>query len=213
MCQNLQKYGQYKKDVFEKINFNFEKGKRLLDVGCGDSSDAKIFIKEFKLKTYGIDIYEHENVKKLKGFKFKRASIQKIPYPNAFFDYVFLHDVLHHSDKDQSYEKHISALKELRRVCKKNGYIIIIEANRYNPLFYPHMVILEGHNHFKQSYFRKIILDVFGEKVLFKTFEAHSYPPKLIGFFKIFEFISEKIPICKAFRAYNLAIVKKIDFQ
>src|SRR3989339_100409 len=154
---NLQKYGQYKNDIFQKMNFSYKKGKKILDVGCGDCTDIEIFINEFKLNTYGIDIYKHDNVGKLKGFKFKVASIKNIPYPDNYFDYVFTHDVLHHIDeKYQRRSNHVNALRELKRVCRKGGYIIILEANRYNPLFYPHMVLLEGHNHFKQGYFKKI---------------------------------------------------------
>lgn len=44
MKYNFQKYGQYKNDIFNKLGFSFEKGKKILDVGCGDGSDGKIFI-------------------------------------------------------------------------------------------------------------------------------------------------------------------------
>ena len=206
MRYNFKKYGQYKNDIFNKVGINFERGKKLLDVGCGDGSDAEIFIKEFGVDTYGIDIYEHENIKKIKGFKFKKAGILKIPFEDNFFDYVFLHDVLHHIDEEyQSYKKHIEGLKELKRVCKKDGCIIILEANRYNPLSYPHMVLIKGHNHFKQSYFFKIIKDVFDD-VEFKSFEAHFYPGGLM-FWEIYEFLMEKI-LPKRFLAYNLAIIR-----
>ena len=44
MRKRISQYGQYKDDFFNKLDFNFEKGKKILDVGCGDGSDAKIFI-------------------------------------------------------------------------------------------------------------------------------------------------------------------------
>jgi len=100
MRYNLAKYGQYKNDIFNKLDIIFIRGAKLLDVGCGDGSDAEIFIKEFGLKTFGIDIYEHENIKKLENFTFKKASILNIPYADNYFDYVFLHDVLHHLDEE-----------------------------------------------------------------------------------------------------------------
>lgn len=96
---NLSKYGQYKHDIFLKLNFNFIPDKKILDIGCGDGSDANIFIKEYKLNTYGIDIYKHENVKKISQLKFKKAGIYSIPFNDSTFDYVFLHDVLHHIDE------------------------------------------------------------------------------------------------------------------
>lgn len=198
---DLKKYGQYKNDIFNKLDFNFEKGKKILDLGCGDCSDAEIFIKEYGLDTYGIDIYKHVNVEKTNNLKFSEAGIFVIPFPNETFDYVFLHDILHHIDEEkQSYEKHIAGLKELKRVVKKGGYIIIVEGNRYNPLFYPHMVKMMGHNHFKQSYFKKIIKDVF-DQASFKFFESHLYPKKYIKIWKIYEKLMEKC-IPDSFLAY-----------
>lgn len=200
---------QYRDDIFNKLKFDFVRGKKLLDVGCGNGSNAKIFINEFGLSVDGIDVYEHENIKSVKGLKFKKASIFDIPFKDNSFDYVFLHDVLHHIDGiGQRYENHIKGLKELKRVCKTGGYIIVVEGNRYNPLFYPHMVLMKGHNHFKQSYFRKIILDVF-DNVQFKAFEAHLYPQRLVRIFKVYEKVMEKFSFLESLAAYNVAIIKK----
>jgi len=200
---------QYKDDIFNKLKFDFIKGKRLLDGGCGDGSDARIFIEEYGLETCGIDIYEHENIKNIKGLKFKKAGIFNIPYGENFFNYVFLHDVLHHIDEPkQRYKKHTQGLKEVKRVCKKNGIIIILEANRYNPLSYPHMVLIRGHNHFKQNYFKKLIYEVFDKNIEFKHFEAHFYPKKFLKFFKVYEGIMERFSFLKPLLAYNAAIIK-----
>jgi len=206
--RELKKYNQYKFDIFSKLNFRFEKGKELLDVGCGDGIDTQIFIDVFKLKTYGIDVYRDKNIKNIKSLFFKEAGIYKIPYKDNKFDYVFLHDVLHHIDeKKQSYKKHIAGLRELERVTKKDGYIIIIEGNRYNPLFYPHMVKHFGHNHFRQSYFKKIVSDVFPQ-AQFTFFESHFYPQKLLFLFKFYEKFMEFVSP-RQFLAYNVAIIKK----
>lgn len=201
-------FNQYKNDFFNKLNFNFQKGKKILDVGCGPCTDAKIFIEYYGLEFYGTDVYEDDNVKKFK-LNFKLGTIYKIPFKDDQFDYVFIHDVLHHIDEKHSKRKHLSALEELRRVCKKRGSIIIVEGNRYNPLFYPHMVKMRGHDHFKQSYFTEIMKEAFGEKnVLFKFFEAHLYPKYFLSFFKIYEFIMEHF-FPKRFIAYNAAIIQK----
>lgn len=203
------KYGQYKNDIFNKMAIDFTREKKLLDVGCGDGSDAEIFIKEFFLNVCGVDVFEHENIKNINNLTFKKSGIYNIPFEDNVFDYVFLHDVLHHIDeKNQNYDNHIRGLRELKRVCKKEGYIIILEGNRYNPLFYPHMVLVRGHNHFTQKYFKKINKDVFGKDINFKFFEAHLYPPKFLKIFKLFEKIAEKFPIFEPYRSYNLAIIK-----
>lgn len=119
---NFKKYGQYKRDIFKKLGFNFEKGKKILDVGCGDCIDTEIFMNEYGLDTYGIDIFKHGNVNKSDSLNFSIAGIYGIPHEDDCFDYVFLHDVLHHIDeKNQNYEKHKDGLTELLRVTKKGG--------------------------------------------------------------------------------------------
>lgn len=199
------KYSQYTKDLHQKLSYKFISGKKLLDVGCGTCVDSYMFKEKYKLDVYSTDIYRHENVD-LFALNFKEGSVLQLPYKDSFFDYVFLHDVLHHIDEEhQSYDIHVKALLELKRVCKKDGTIIIVEANRYNPLFYPHMVKMMGHDHWKQSYFKKVLTKVF-DNIEFKYFEAHLYPKKLLWFSKIYEFVMEKL-FPKMFLAYNVAVI------
>ncbi|MBW6441966.1 class I SAM-dependent methyltransferase [Patescibacteria group bacterium] len=197
---------QYTNDLHKKIAYNYIAGRKLLDIGCGTCVDSLMLKEKYNLNVYSTDIYKHKNVD-LFNLNFKKGSILNLPYASNSFDYVFLHDVLHHVDEDdQSYDSHLSALNELKRVCKKGGTIIILEGNRYNPLFYPHMVKMLGHNHWKQGYFKKVITTVF-DNVEFKYFEAHLYPKKFLWLGKIYEFIMERISP-KLFLAYNMAVVK-----
>lgn len=197
----------YKSDIFRKIGIPFERGKKILDVGCGDCLDAKMFIQQYGMQTYGTDVYMHKNVRSIKGLIFKKGSIYKLPFKDNMFDYVFLNNVLHHIDeKHQRMSRHLKALHELKRVCKKKGVIIVLEANRYNPLFYPHMVLLGGHNHFTQLYFRKIFHMTFSN-VMFRYFEAHVYPQLLRRLFVLYELLMEKFSFLQSFRAYNLAVI------
>lgn len=199
---------QYKNDIFQKLNFNFNVGLKLLDVGCGDGSDAEIFAKYYGLDVFGIDV--HNATVKSRDFKFVRASIYQIPYPSNSFDYVFLHDVLHHIDEPLQRESfHEIGLKEVRRVCKNQGVIIIVEANRYNPLFFLHMTLLNKHNHFTQKYFIKLIKKVFVDDFIqFKFYETHFYPKSCVKIFKFYENLMEKIQFLRSFLAYNVCIIK-----
>lgn len=198
---------EYRRDIFTKMNLALKSGKKILDVGCGDGDDCRVFINNFKLITYGIDIHKSDKIREIEELKFKKGSIYKIPFADNSFDYVFMQNVMHHVDEPkQRNKKHIEALKELKRVCKKGGLIIILEGNRYNPLFYPHMVRMEKHDHFKQSYFYKIIGQVF-QKYKITHFEGHVYPISLIKIFKVYDWVMDKLSP-KQFRAYNFVMVE-----
>ena len=213
MKENLTKnkkfeLSQYTYDLHKKVAYNFVAGRKLLDAGCGTCVDSYMLKEDYKLDVYSTDIYRHENVD-LFNLNFKEGSILKLPYEDKSFDYVFLHDVLHHVDEEkQSYNLHLSALRELKKVSKKGGTIIIViivETNCCNPLFYPHIVRVLGHNHWKQSYFKKVLTKVF-DNVEFKYFKVHLYPKKLLWLGKMYEFIMEKISP-KMFLAYNVVII------
>ena len=198
-------YGHYKEKIFRSLEVSFVPGARLLDVGCGDGSDARIFIEQYGLKIDGIDVYRDEKIFSHPEFLFQEGSIYHIPSVDHTYDYVFLHDVLHHIDEStQRREKHVAALQELKRVIKPDGTIILIEANRFNPLFYPHMVRQLGHDHWRQSYFRDIVTSVF-PGARFSTFEAHHYPWGL-AFWKGYEWAMETF-LPKEFLAYNMAVI------
>lgn len=203
----ISKYSQYKNDIFNKLKFPFVRGKTILDVGCGDGTDAEIFSKEYGLSCYGIDIYRHQYIHR-SSIKYKLGSIFRIPFKRKF-DYIFLHDVLHHIDEQKQRRlKHIEALGNLKSILKPGGWIIVVEGNRYNPIFYPHMVKLEKHDHFKQEYFISLIEDVFIRyNKQFYFFEAHYYPPVLIKLFKLYEFFMETF-MPKQFLAYNIACIQ-----
>jgi ubiquinone/menaquinone biosynthesis C-methylase UbiE len=203
----IQTGNQYRDDIFNKLSFNFEKGRKLLDVGCGEGHDLKVFRDYYGLEVYGVDVYKNKSPD-LRGVNFKIGNIYDIPYKNDFFDYVFLHDVLHHIDEPQQrHTKHVEGLKEVRRVCKKGGTVIIVEANRYNPISYIHMVLLCGHAHLSRGYFKKLIWAVF-DSVEFRSSEVHLYPHKCLKTFKVYEKVIENFSFLKPFRAYNIAIIK-----
>jgi SAM-dependent methyltransferase len=209
MKKKLSEYGQYKHDIFAKLNFNFTPKSKILNLGCGDGEDSVILRDFYDLNVSNCDIYRHENIDKFK-LDFDLAGIYDLPYKSESFDYIFLHDVLHHIDEEtQNYDKHIAGLTEAIRVLKPGGKVIIVEGNRYNPLFYPHMVKMLGHEHFKQSYFKKIINDSYKNyEIQFNFFECHAYPKYQVWFWKIFEYIMEKF-VPAQFLAYNIAIITK----
>jgi SAM-dependent methyltransferase len=91
---------------------------RILDAGCGT---GLLTTELSKLgKTWSVDASK-EAVKfcKLRSLKTRVAKVEKLPFPSNFFSLITCIDVLVSVDSDAR------ALNELRRVCKKNGHLIV----------------------------------------------------------------------------------------
>lgn len=111
------------------------KPKRILDAGCGRGFylygiNSYKFVKEI----HGIDINEKylkiaKNINQDKRVKIKKSNIYKLPYENNSFDLIICSEVLEHLKDDKK------ALKELHRVLKPNGKLIITVPNLNFPFF------------------------------------------------------------------------------
>jgi len=112
------------------------KSKRILDAGCGRGFylygiNSYKFVKEI----HGIDINEKylkiaKNINQDKRVKIKKSNIYKLPYENNSFDLIICSEVLEHLKDDKK------ALKELHRVLKPNGKLIITVPNLNFPFFW-----------------------------------------------------------------------------
>jgi len=95
-------------------------------------------------------------------------------------------------------------------VIKQDGTIIIVEANRFNPIFYFHMTLMLGHQHFTMTKFRRIVNNVF-PAAKFGRFECRVYPtnnPFIRKLCHKFEDMMENIFIFDKFLTYNYATIK-----
>lgn len=207
LMEKLRNYDQYRRDIFTKLDFVFDPGKKILELGCGRGLDSEIFRDVYELEELATDLYEHEDIKS-RGVNFKKADVLDLEFEDNAFDYIYLLDVLHHIDeKNQSRKKHLRALKEVERVLRPGGTLLILESVRFNPLFYPHMVLLQGHPHFTRRYFDGLILEVFPDASL-TEFEAHYYPWGSLFIWRIYEWFMENL-MPKGTVAYVVAKVNK----
>jgi len=196
----------WKQRFFRKLDVTITSDQKVLDIGCGDGGDALIFAK-LGANVIGTDIKPHPNWQILKqdNLKFKTANACALPFKDGSFNIVFEKDMLHHVNDLKK------ALSEIWRVTKKGGQIIIVEANRYNPILYLHMTLIRGHQHFTQRYFKNLIKTCF-ENTEFMAIESHVYPIRNHTLMKIIHFIEaflEKVPIISNFLSYNIAIARK----
>ncbi len=99
------------------------------------------------------------------------------------------------------------ALAEYRRVLKPDGAALIIEANRYNPIFYPHMTLALGHEHFTRRRFRALVSAVFPD-ARFGAFEAHYVPglKRALVLQNSVEEALERFPPARPLLSYNFAV-------
>lgn len=98
---------------------------KVLDLSCGTGELLKSLLGKAEL--YGVDISEGMlkiAAQKLgQKVKLLKADVHELPFEDNFFDYVITTEAFHH------YYGQPSALKEMVRVTKKTGKVIIVDIN------------------------------------------------------------------------------------
>lgn len=112
-------------------------GDRILDVGCGDGFYLHLLSNlGMKLKLTGVDFDENALAsarKNLKGKKIKLVQadlMKKLPLKVDSFDKIVMSEVVEHLPDD------IKGLKEVRRVLKKGGTLVVTVPNHNYPFFW-----------------------------------------------------------------------------
>jgi|TARA_B110000116_G_C16697062_1_gene517976 ubiquinone/menaquinone biosynthesis C-methylase UbiE len=102
------------------------KDKKILEVGCSTGNLARQIIDMDSNSYYGVDISkEYINIatKSSPKGKFLQMDARKLDFHNEFFDIIMLSSVLHHIDDEVGK----NCFKEVHRVLKKDGVVIIAE--------------------------------------------------------------------------------------
>lgn len=123
------------------------------------------------------------------------------PCPIKSFDAVLERDALHHVSEPGR------ALREIRRVLRPDGLAVIVEANRWNPLFYVHMTRLHGHDHFGVAYLRGLLAATFDD-VSLTMVETRAYPfvgDGVMPAVRRWEDVVERTPGLRRLAAYVIA--------
>ena len=107
---------------FIKIS-NFNKFSYFLDIGSAKGELTNLLKEQLNIKNvYGVDFLNElveQASKKYKNIKFSSQQLPKLKFDKETFDLVLLSEVLYYI-KDQEL-----AIKEVRRVIKKNGVLIL----------------------------------------------------------------------------------------
>lgn len=100
-------------------------GKKVIDIGCGKGRYLTILQKLYpKSHLFGIDISEKMLEYLPVGIETKLGSILDIQYPDNYFDCVYSVETLEHTILPEN------AIKEMTRILKPGGKIVIIDKNK-----------------------------------------------------------------------------------
>lgn len=116
--------------VFEKILGDIDGGE-VLDVGCGSGQFMDILVRSLKSfrSITGVDVDEKsldQARKKYPGaeFRFLHMALTQLPFDKESFDLVAISKALHHVEDPEF------TLKEMKRVLRSGGYLLINEMHR-----------------------------------------------------------------------------------
>lgn len=114
------------RDILETIK-QFLSGK-IIDVGCGSGDFLKLVqnIATPEWQLYGVDFSQSAIVRCqtiIPNGKFSVGNLYDLNFPSSYFDCVICMEVLEHLERPSQ------ALKEMQRICKDDGIIIITIPN------------------------------------------------------------------------------------
>ena len=191
---------RYRLRCIDKLGHPFRGDEKLLDVGCGDGGVARL-LRERVGEVVAIDVEPSDLWSNEDGMSFSVANAEEMPFANGEFDLIHSKDSMHHMDDPDR------AIHEYRRVLKPGGTVLIVEANRYNPIFYVHMTRMLGHEHFPRRRFEALVGSAF-PGARFGRFDAHYVPQaeRMLGVQNAFEETLERIPLASRLVSYNFAV-------
>jgi ubiquinone/menaquinone biosynthesis C-methylase UbiE len=109
----------------------------VLDYGCGTGAFTYKISKFTKKKVFGVDLSKEFIKCSKKFFKnktnkliFKKIDGIKTNFDTGQFDKILMVDVIHHLESIDT------VFKELKRILKKDGKILVYEPNLLNPLIF-----------------------------------------------------------------------------
>ena len=150
------------------------KDQRALDLGCGPGWEA-LYLAQRGWNVDAVDMEAHDTwpaiAKAAQGkIKFSVGDAQALKRPSGRYDLVLEKDMAHHAQDPAA------AFAELKRVVKAGAEVVVIEGNRLNPIFYLHLTLMEGHEHFTLWTLRRLLAEAGMADARVDRVEARVWP-------------------------------------
>jgi len=186
------------------------RGRRVLDLGCGEGYEAA-HLASLGWKVDAIDLDPRATWPALaarhKGrLRFRQGDAQALKGLKGSYDLVLQKDMLHHADLPEK------ALAEMARLCRPGGRVLVMEANRLNPIFYLRLTLLEGHQHFTRWRLRALLAGAGMGDARLQFLEARVWPVNRESWqrgFNRLQDLLESIAFYRPFVCYHLAVWDK----
>jgi len=196
------------------LSHYLNKDSKILDVGCGTGRLINNLSMLGDLEICGCDnSIEMLKIAKMPGdCRLICSSSDYLPYTDNTFDAVISVSVFHHL---KSQGAMLRTMNEMIRVTKKNGRVVIWDANPLNPYWFFLFKRIPYDKDVKMLMpLKKIISEAkrYNLKkieVLRNGWIPDFIPRKLLSLFKLLEHILEHTPILKLFSAHNVIIFTK----
>jgi SAM-dependent methyltransferase len=145
----------YRERLLMPFHLEDGKGRTALDLGCGDGLEA-VYLLRRGWRVEAVDIEPHPRWRELESrfrgrLRFKVADAGALKKLRGGYALVFEKDMLHHVPDP------MAVLMEMKRLLKTGGRLLIAECNRYNPVFYVHLTLWGGHEHFSRPRLRRLL--------------------------------------------------------
>lgn len=183
---------------------------RVLDVGCGTGRFIELLPGRYD--AVGIDVSEGMLAfARRKGIKVAQAGADSIPFEDRSFDLVTTFAVLHHL-----IDPHVvrSALREMARVVKPGGAVLVWDHNPLNPYWRILMARVpqdQGDERLVPA--KEIVRGLHGAgmknvELRRMTFTPDFTPQRLLPGVAQLERILERVPLVNLFGAHNVAVAR-----